>query len=252
MKHSHSSRLLAIGMLAAALAACSPSTPRLPGGLQLEEHALAAAPAPDSLSFQPLQGTQEEILARHAADRAATYSNEVVSVDGNPAMRSLGETGDLIAQLVPSPEDPLRQTVKVYRGDEEILVVDAGMPSPALPMQGLWTYGGHWALEALYADADTWAGQVYLDGKLVNTLEGYDEAFGFQLLGGKPFFFYERDGRVGFSYDGQEADLGYGEVIHYRCCAESVLNPTQAENMVAFFARRDSTWYYVELGLFDK
>jgi hypothetical protein len=249
MRHLHL-RLLAIGIIVAVLAACAPSSSPWPGGLQVEEHALVAAPEPVPLVFQPVQGTQEKILAEHAGDRTRTYSNEVASVDGNPAMRSLGESDDLVARLLSSPEDPLRQTVKLYRGDEEILAVDAGLPSPALPLQGLWTYGGHWALEVLYSDADTWAGQVYIDGELVNSVKGYDEAFGFQLLDDKPFYFHVRDGSVGMSYDGQEADLGYDEVIHYRCCAESTLNPIQAVNMVAFFAARDGTWYYVELGPF--
>ncbi len=250
MRHLHV-RVLAIGIVIAVLAGCARSSSPWPGGLELEEHPLAAAPIPESLSFQPLQGSQEEILARHADDRAASIPSEVDTVDGNPAMSSLGETGDLIARVVPPPGDPLRQIVKLYRGDEEIFTADAGLPSPALPLQALWAYDGHWALELLYSDADTWAGQLYVDGQLVNALKGYDEAFGFQLLDGKPFYFYERDGSVGISYDGEEADLGYDEVIHYRCCAESTLNPVQAVNMIAFFAERDSAWYYVELGRFD-
>lgn len=243
-------RLLAMGIIVAALAACAPSSSPWPGGLQVEEHALAAAPEPVPLVFQPVQGTQDEILARHADDRTAAYSIEIVTQDGNPALRSMGESDDLVARVVPPPEDPLRQIVKLYRGDEEIFTADAGLPSPAVPLQALWTYDGHWALELLFSDADTWAGQIYIDGELVNSVKGYDEAFGFQLLDDKPFYFYVRDGSVGMSYDGQEADLGYDEVIHYRCCAESMLNPIQAVNMVAFFASRDGTWYYVELGPF--
>jgi hypothetical protein len=243
-------KMLAIGIVVAVLAGCASSSPQWPGGLQVEEHALAAAPEPVPLVFEPLDGTQEEILAKHAGDRAGQYLTEVETLDGNPAMRSLGESDDLIAQVVTSTENPLRQIVKVYRGEEEILAVDGGLPSPALPLQGLWAYGGHWALEVLYSDANTWAGQVYIDGESINTPKGYDEAFGFQLLDGKPFYFYVRGGTVGISYDGEEADLGYAEVIHYRCCAESTLNPLQAVNMVAFFASRAGTWYYVEIGPF--
>jgi hypothetical protein len=250
MRHP-SCLLLATVMLAAALAACTPSGPQLPGGLQLEEHPLADAPTPEPLSFQPVQGTMDEVLARHAGDRTGAYSIEIVTQDGNPALRSMGESDDLVARVVPPPEDPLRQIVKLYRGDEEIFTADAGLPSPAVPLQALWTYDGHWALELLFSDADTWAGQLYVDGEPVNASKGYDEAFGFQLLDGKPFYFYVRDGSVGISYDGEEADLGYDEVIHYRCCAESTLNPVQAVNMVAFFASRDGTWNYVEIGPFD-
>jgi len=249
MRHLHL-RLLAIAMVVALLAACTPSS-QWPGGLVLEEHPLAAAPEPVPLIFEPLDGTQDEILAEHAGDRAGTYSIEIAAVGGIPVMRSLGESDDLVAQVVPSAEDPLRQIVKLYRGEEEIFAADAGLPSPALPLQALWTYDGHWALEVLYADADTWAGQLYVDGELASATRGYEEAFAFQLLDGKPFYFFLRGGSVGISYNGEEADLGYDEVIHYRCCAESMLNPVQAVNMVAFFAVRDSLWYYVELGRFD-
>ena len=249
MRHPLTS-LLALGLLAAGLAACSPSSSQLPGGLQLEEHALADAPTPEPFGFQPLQGTQDEILARHADDRAATFPIEVDLIDGNPAIVSLGDSGDLVARLIPSPEDPVRSIAVLYRGEEEIFSADAGLPSPALPLQALWSYDGHWALEVLYADTETWAGHVYIDGELVNALKGYDEAFGFQLLDGKPFYFYVREGSVGISYAGEEADIGYDEVIHYRCCAESTLNPVQAVNMVALFAQRDGTWSYVELGRF--
>ena len=243
-------KILAIGLIVAVLAACGPSSPQWPGGLHVEEHALAAAPEPVPLVFEPLGETQEEILAKHAGDRTGQYLMDITMLDGNPAMMSLGESDDLIAKVISSTEDPLRQTVKLYRGEEEILAVDGGLPSPALPLQGLWRYGGHWALEVLYADADTWAGQVYIDGEPINALKGYDEAFGFQLLDARPFYFYVREGSVGISYDGEEADLGYDEVIHYRCCAESMLNPLQAVNMVAFFASRAGTWYYVEIGPF--
>jgi hypothetical protein len=231
------------------LGACAPTSPGT-GELELEEHALAAAPQLEPLTFQPLEGTQDQIQARHAEERKSRLVCEVNMVDGQPAIASLGEPGDLVARIVPATDDPMRSIAKVYRGEEEVFSADAGLPSPAVPLQALWTYDGHWAMEILYADADTWQGRLYVDGELTNDLKAYDEAFGFQLLGGRPFHFFTRGGSVGFSYDGQEADLGYDDVIHYRCCGESILNPQPAEDMVAFFATRDGTWYYVELGRF--
>ncbi len=67
-------------------------------------------------------------------------------------------------------------------------------------------------------------------------------------MGGKPFYFFRRGGRIGFSYEGQEVLLGYDRVPHYECCSGAELNPVHAENMVAFFAQRDGKWYYVEIG----
>ncbi len=242
---------LLTAILALALSGCAPSTPAPAGTLQLEEHELAEAPEIESRAFRPLQGTMDEVLAPHASERAATFPNEVGMVEGGPAITSLGQSGDLRAVMTTATEGQPEQTVTVFRDDEAIFVTPAGLPSPALPLRGLWTYDGHWALEILFADESTWAGQVFIDGELVNEPKGYDEAFGFQLLGGEPFFFYVREGLVGYSYDGQETDLGYDEVPHYRCCSESTLNPVQAETMVAFFALRGQTWFYVELGRFD-
>jgi hypothetical protein len=250
MTHLHL-RSLAMGILVVILAACAPLSLPWSRGLVLEEHALVAAPESIPLTFQPLQGTQDDILAKHARDRSQTYSSVTLSKDGKPAMQSVGDSDELLAVIVSSAENPLRQIAKVYRGDQEIFSVDAGMPSPAVPLQGLWTYDGHWALELVYSDQDLWIGRIYIDGELINDAQGYGEAFGFQLLDGKPFYFFTRNGTAGYSFDGKETDLGYEEVIHYRCCAESTLNPVQAQKMVAFFAARDSTWYYVELGRFN-
>jgi hypothetical protein len=233
------------------LSGCSASTQQRAGALQLEEHRLVGAPELETLGFQPLQGTQEEILAVHAIDRSRGFSNEVSMVQGNPAILSLGDSGDLLAVLITSGQGQPEQTVRVWKGGKIVLETAAGLPSPVLPLQGLWAYDGHWALEILLTDQSTWAGEVFIDGELMNELQGYDEAFGLQLLAGKPFFFFRRNGHVGYSYDGQEMELEYDEVPHYRCCGESSLNPVQAKNMVAFFAVREKTWFYVELGDFN-
>ncbi len=251
MRHNVPWGLVALVLFGLGLSGCTGSSSQPASALQLEEHQLAGPPEPETPRFQPLQGTQEEVLAKHASDRSAGFASEVIAVDGNPAISSLGESGDLLAVLTTSAQGQPEQSVRVLRGGEVLFERPAGLPSPLLPLQGLWTYDGHWALEILFADESTWAGQVFVDGELVNEVNGYDEAFGFQLLAGKPFFFYLRNGRAGYSFDGQEMDLDYDEITHYRCCAESSLNPVQARDMVAFFALREQTWFYVELGSFD-
>jgi hypothetical protein len=220
--------------------------------LQLTETELSTAPSTDMRSFQPVQGTQEDVLAVHADERAKAVVFEITDDTGNPVMTAKGEDTSLKAELFTAAGDTPTQTVQVLRGDEVIFETPAGMPSPALPLQALWTYDGHWALEILLANETTWAGQVFIDGELVNDQKGYDEAFGLQMMAGKPFFFYMRDGHAGYSYDGQETDLEYSQIPHYNCCSESVTNPEPAENMVSFFAQRDGTWYYVELGAFGE
>jgi hypothetical protein len=220
--------------------------------LQLTETELSTAPSTDMRSFQPVQGTQEDVLAVHADERVKAIVFEITDIDGKPVMTAKGNDTSLKAVMFTAAGDTPTQTVQVLRGDEVIFETPAGMPSPALPLQALWTYDDHWALEILFADTATWAGQVFIDGELVNAQKGYDEAFGLQLLAGKPFYFYMRDGHAGYSYDGKETDLDYTQIPHYNCCSESVTNPEPAENMVSFFAQRDGTWYYVELGVFGK
>jgi hypothetical protein len=220
--------------------------------LQLTETELSAAPSTDMRSFEPSQGTQEDVLAVHADEQAKAIVFEITDMDGNPAMTAKGDDTSLKSVMFTAAGDTPTQTVQVLRGDEVIFETPAGLPSPALPLQALWTYNDHWALEVLFSDATTWAGQVFIDGELVNAQKGYDEAFGLQLLAGKPFFFYMRDGHAGYSYDGKETDLDYSQIPHYNCCSESVTNPEPAENMVSFFALRDGTWYYVELGAFGE
>lgn len=245
------SRLLIFCLLSAILAACTSSSPQATPALQLEEHALAAPPDPESGAFQPAEGTREEILARHAGERARVYQKTITELQGKAAISAIGESSNLVATLTTSGGNPPRQSVEVLLAGVPIFTADAGLPSPVLPLQGLWSYGGHWALESLFADESTWAGRVYEDGELLNQEKGYEEAFGFQLLAGKPFYFFERAGQLGYAYDGQEKELDYDDIPHYRCCSETALNPLQAQDMVAFFAQRGEEWYYVELGVFD-
>jgi hypothetical protein len=245
-------RILVSILLLVMLSACKPSPSRPHAGLTLEEHPLSQPPASDEFGFQPVNGTQAEVLARNAAERSQTNPVTVAIVDGNPALTASGGGGEFIAVLLTDETNPPAQIVEVSQNGQVIFTTPAGMPSPILPLQGLWIYGDYWALEIVFASPDVWAGQVFIDGELVNQSGGYDEAFGFQLLAGKPFFFYYRDGQAGLSYDGVEADLPYDNIPHYLCCSESVLNPVQAANMTAFFAQRGSDWYYVELGNFSR
>ena len=64
------------------------------------------------------------------------------------------------------------------------------------------------------------------------------------------FYFFEKDGQIGISFDDEILMLGFEEILHYGCCSAGMLNPIQAQNMVAFFAQREGTWYYVEIGVF--
>jgi hypothetical protein len=68
---------------------------------------------------------------------------------------------------------------------------------------------------------------------------------------GRPFYFFRQGGQIGLSYDSQQLLLEYNDIPHYGCCSAGELNPVSAQKMVAFFAQRDGTWYYVEIGVFE-
>lgn len=109
----------------------------------------------------------------------------------------------------------------------------------------LQEWQGQWVLET--------AGQVIINGDSLNEQLGYDEIFNWTILHGKPFYFYEQDGCVYVSYDGQTLPgVSYDEIIHDRCCEPAIFNVTTCADMVAFYARRGDTWYYVEIGVYGE
>jgi hypothetical protein len=240
---------LCLILVSSACQALSPSTGSV---LTLDETPLQSPPDSDNGTFLPISTTQEEVLEKHREERERSVSGQYgqTPVDFYPFLESQGTGPSLTGVLGTDPNDPIRQTIDLLQGEELLFSVDAGLPSPALPLQGLWTYDDHWVMEVLYAEEEIWQGRIYQDGQLLNESLDYQEAFGFQLLAGKPFYFFQRENSLGYSYAGEEVELPYDSIPHYLCCSASQLNPIQAENMVAFYAMLGDQWFYVELGNF--
>jgi len=226
------------------LTACSPKSE-----LSVEAYAISAMDwEGENLIFEPLEGTREAILAKHEVERsrlAFTFTSPVTS--GSDMINAVERyTGSHV-------------TVEVTRNDLLVMTVDAGVISPINNFRGLWVVGEQWFLEVAHVEEDPVdpnaafiiRGEVFQDGESLNEKHGYDEAFNFQILDGKPFFFFDKDGEVGFSYDGRDTILGYTEIPHYLCCSASAFNPQAAEKMVAFFAAKGTQNYYVEIGAFN-
>ena len=116
---------------------------------------------------------------------------------------------------------------------------------------GPWSYNGHWALVMLDGKQDAQGNdqqttRVIQDGQDLNTVKGYEQSFQFAVLDDRPFFFYQKNEKIGISFDGQEMAENYDEIPHYNCCSSALTNPRISMNMIWFFAKRGDDWYYVE------
>jgi len=221
-----------------------PSTPPL----TIEEHALEQIGDLDLGDWTPVEGTRAQILTKHEDLRAASavegVSTLILGTDTIRAVESY--EGKYVS-------------VDVTRNDQPIFTTKTGVISPINNFRGLWAVDDQWIMEVAHVDESSsdpntafiiW-GEIIQDGASLNQKFGYEEAFGFQLLDAKPFFFFKKEGQIGMSYDGVETLLKFTDVHHYLCCSTGSLNPRSAEKMVAFFAKRVNVDYYVEIGVFN-
>ncbi len=88
---------------------------------------------------------------------------------------------------------------------------------------------------------------LIIDGEILNEELGFQEIFYWRLVDGKPAYFFRKDGRVGFSYNGEIFPLEYQDIARYKCCGYAVNNPSIGDHNARFFAERDGVWYYVVL-----
>ena len=139
--------------------------------------------------------------------------------------------------------DYQRGEAQIVQGEEQIFAF-AGVYLVGMPVYGLWSWDGHWLAEI--------DGFLFQDGEVLNENLGYEEIFGWQLLDGKPFYYFRKGPRVGVSYDGERLPVTYDEVIHYRCCEASIGNTDGNETMAWFYGLREGVWYYVEMGVYGE
>lgn len=238
---------------------------KLTSGLSIDAYALIQPPHVGPLWFSPISDyLQSEIIAIHENERKLLFpDNKIEDETGYNMIVRFGnhvlKTRNMyFTYPTPQPGSLGTIAIEVLLDDKVIYTADGGKGNtPFNNLQGLWWYNDHWALEHVYVTVtvdengntvDNVVGQVVIDGVLLNKKYSYEEVFGFQLMKAKPFFFYEENGNIGVSYDGQTFLLGFEEIPRYRCCSSAELNPRQYQNMVSFFARKGETWYYVEIG----
>lgn len=220
------------------------------GELSIQEFELKEPPDSESRSFKPVNGTESAILAEHQVERekiteipnfqnyTTSWKGKQISAEQNFQDVDEGNTRTITVTL---------DRVEIFRLKIEKTV----MPLPSL--LGLWIFDNQWFIETTANSSSEHpygVGEIFQTGQSLSKLYGYDETFGFQLLAGKPFYFYEQDGKIGIFYNGQSVPVEYDKVPHYGCCSAGGINPIKSENMVSFFAKHGRKWYYVEIGVF--
>lgn len=160
--------------------------------------------------------------------------------------------GDQLLSVEISTIAMRQELVSVYLDDNLAYQTEVNAASTYGTFDVPWSYNNHWALVLLDAklgdNQEDWKmiDRVIQDGQDINEVKGYEQSFQFAVLDSRPFFFYQKNGKIGISFDGQEIDKEYDEIPHYNCCSPAMLNPRISMNMVWFFAQRDGKWYYVE------
>ena len=159
--------------------------------------------------------------------------------------------------------------VAVDRDGRAIYQIYTGPSSPIFSLRGLHSFAPcatcprHWMLETAFIDRkmndggidDQGIGQLVEDGTLINKKYGYQAAFNFQTLGGKPFYFFQRIPSLKSAptidawYNSQIIPLGYDQIPHYGCADASALNPRGWPNRLVFFAQKGQTWYFVQISV---
>ena len=110
------------------------------------------------------------------------------------------------------------------------------------PLCSLTSWDGHWALEV--------DDHLIIDGEDLGQTMGYNSVFGFTLLHGQPFYFFQQGDTIYVSYAGQTLPYTYTKVVHNQCCEPALFNIAANGDMVWFHALKDGVWYYVEAGVY--
>jgi hypothetical protein len=127
--------------------------------------------------------------------------------------------------------------VQVQTSSREVVFTFATYFGADLPVKGFHSWDDHWVLEV--------SNFIIQDGEILNEKFGFEEAFDWQLINGRPLYFFRQGSRAGISYDGQFLSTYYDDVVHGFCCGLTLNNPVGDESNVYFFAKRDDIWYYV-------
>jgi hypothetical protein len=154
----------------------------------------------------------------------------------NPPLKDANDNS-YSTQFVGNTRREFNPIFSIQKNDEILFTYQTANGFSAGPYLQLWE--DRWILEI--------NGMLIIDGELMNDDWEADEIFSWQLLNGRPFYFFSKNKQIFLNYDGQILPMNYDEVAHYQCCEASVFNVQRNQSMVWFHALRDGMWYYVEI-----
>jgi hypothetical protein len=149
--------------------------------------------------------------------------------------------GDALARITYTGFPTLTYQVEL---DNHPVYTDIAVAMGAyMPLRSFTAWDGHWALEV--------DDHLIVDGEDVGQALGYNAAFGFHLIQGQPFYFFQQDGQVRISFGGKTLPNVYDQVFHNQCCEAAMHNALAMGDAVLFHALWNGTWYFVEAGVYD-
>jgi hypothetical protein len=185
-------------------------------------------------------GTDFALVAENAPNIQPPYvlvdSDEVQAWESWEGWARPGYVGDDLARVTRT--DDVTFTYQVELGTRSVYSGTAAGYGAYMPLRSFTTWDDHWVLEV--------DDRLIMDGLDLGQALGYDAAFGFALIGDRPFYFFEKDGLVQISYDGQVLPNVYDQVFHNQCCEAAIHNVEFGPDAVWFHALREGTWYWVE------
>lgn len=187
--------------------------------------------APYSLEFKAI--IPDAVFSKHASLR---QSEGMLP----PNMRI--EVGGHTIHVEESYDESISQSFAIIKKDgQEVLRIPTRGAAGVSPVRGLWAWNGQWVVEV--------EGHIVIDGHELNKKLGAEETFDWQIMDGKPFAFFLKDGQMNAWYDGKVYSLGYDMIVHNTCCEAGMFDVGHNAQMVWFYARKEGIWRYVELVL---
>ncbi|MFC2170705.1 hypothetical protein ACFLQJ_01860 [Calditrichota bacterium] len=82
----------------------------------------------------------------------------------------------------------------------------------------------------------------------LNDAYEYEESFEFHYVRGQSFYFFRKNGKFGWCYDGIEHPEEWDRIHHSACCEPAAFNPQiEAPDGPIFYVTKDGYWYFVKL-----